>query len=73
MVIRVHYNKKTAKDNKPWTVHTSKNCIQASHVYFKFPVETEERPEKKKNPRYFLKCKGRIINHTGSDIVCIVD
>jgi hypothetical protein len=25
------------------------------------PLETEERPNKKKNPRYFLKCDGRIV------------
>jgi hypothetical protein len=60
MRIRLHYNKFKARHGLPWTLHTSKKCYIASHVVFKVPVETEERPDKKTNPRYFLKCDGDI-------------
>ena len=60
MRIRLHYNKHKVKDGLPWTLHTSKNCFSASHVQILVPVETEEKPEKRTNPRYFLKCEGEI-------------
>ena len=58
MLIRVHYNKQTVKKGLPWTIHTSKTCAQAKHVVFNVPVQTEERPDKKSNPRYFIRCNG---------------
>ena len=60
MIIRFHYNKQKAKNNLPWTLHCSNQCISASHVIFNVPIETEENPKKKNNPRYFLKCNGKI-------------
>jgi hypothetical protein len=60
MRIRLHYNKFKAKFGLPWTLHTSKRCFIASHVLINVPVETEEHPDKKTNPRYFLKCDGDI-------------
>lgn len=60
MILRVHFNKLTASKGLPWTIHSSKSCIQASHVIFSVPVETEEKPDKKCNPRYFIKCRGRV-------------
>lgn len=58
--IRLHYNKFGAPNGKPWTLHTSKACHSAAHVIFNVPLETEERPQKKTNPRYFLVCRGKI-------------
>jgi hypothetical protein len=60
MIIRFHYNKHGAPKGMPWTLHTSKGCFPASHVVFQAGIETEEKPEKKANPRYFLKCDGDI-------------
>lgn len=60
MKIRLHYNKFQAPNGFPWTLHTSKKCFLASHVILNVPVETEEKPEKRSNPRYFLTCKGNI-------------
>lgn len=60
MKIRLHYNKFKALKGFPWTLHTSRKCHSASHVIFNVPVETEEKPENKNNPRYFLKCDGNI-------------
>lgn len=60
MIIRLHYNKFQAPKGLPWTLHTSKKCHIASHVIFQVPVETEEKPSNKTNPRYFLKCQGNI-------------
>ena len=60
MLMRIHYNKQTVKKGLPWSIHTSKFCAQASHITFKCPVETEEKPDKKTNPRYFIKCNGHI-------------
>lgn len=61
MIIRVHYNKQQSKNGLPWTIHTSRVCLSAAHVSFIVPVETEEKPDRLKNPRYFLKCKGKIV------------
>ncbi len=60
MKIRLHYNKFRAKNGLPWTLHTSKKCHAASHVTFEVPVETEEKPDRKSNPRYFLVAHGNI-------------
>ncbi len=60
MIIRFHYNKQNEKKGLPWTLHTSRQCISASHVLFHVPIETEENPKKKNNPKYFLKCNGNI-------------
>jgi hypothetical protein len=61
MIIRFHFNKQRASKGLPWTLHTSKACLSAAHVVFKgVRLETEEKPERKTNPRYFLKCKGSI-------------
>lgn len=60
MVIRVHYNRFGTQKGLPWTVHTSKFCAAASHVSFEVPTQTEECPKKKTNPRYFIKCFGRV-------------
>jgi hypothetical protein len=57
--IRLHYNKKKAKEGLPWTVHTSKGCFPASHVRLHTTMlETEEKPGNKHNPRYFLVTSG---------------
>jgi len=58
--IRVHYNKYTVSQGLPWSLHTSQACFQASHIEFKVPVETEEKPNLKTNPRYFIKAEGTI-------------
>ena len=60
MKIRLHYNKHRAKEGLPWTIHTSKKCIPAAHVTFEVPLETEEKPEKRDNPRYFLVTQGEV-------------
>jgi hypothetical protein len=60
MKIRLHYNRTGALNGKPWTLHTSKGCMLASHVRILCPVETEERPLKRSNPRYFLVCDGTV-------------
>lgn len=69
MVIRFHYNRQQAANGKPWTLHTSKGCFSAAHVVFETPLETEEKPEKKQNPRYFLKCNGRIVWYGNTAVV----
>ncbi len=60
VIIRFHYNKQNEKKGLPWTLHTSRQCVSASHVLFHVPIETEENPKKKSNPKYFLKCNGNI-------------
>lgn len=60
MKIRIHYNKRNAKLGLPWTVHTSKACFSASHIHIGTLVESEEQPDKKTNPRYFMVCNGQL-------------
>jgi hypothetical protein len=49
-----------AKRGDPWVLHTSKGCFSASHVIFNVKTETEEKPNRRCNPRYFLTCNGLI-------------
>lgn len=60
MLIRFHYNRQASAKGLPWTLHTSKACHKASHVRFLVPTETEEKPDKRRNPRYFMVCRGII-------------
>lgn len=60
MKIRIHFNKQRAKKGLPWTLHTSKACYAAAHIKVEVPTETEEKPNKPENPRYFLVCNGDI-------------
>lgn len=59
-IVRLHYNKFKAVDGLPWTLHTSNACYSASHVTIRVPIETEEKPSKTDNPRYFLTCHADI-------------
>jgi hypothetical protein len=60
VIIRVHYNRQGAPKGLPWTLHTSKACHAAAHVEFKVLPETAEEPQRRSNPRYFIKVKGDI-------------
>lgn len=59
-VIYIHFNKQRAKSGYAWTVHTSKACIPAKVVRVSRPVETVWKPDKKNNPRAFIKTRGFI-------------
>ena len=61
MKIRIHYNKFKVKEGLAWTLHTYKKCYSASHIIIKRPCTTEEKPDKKHNPRYFILCEGEIV------------
>jgi hypothetical protein len=59
-IVRLHYNRQGARLGLPWTLHTSHGCHAAAHVEILVPIETEEKPTKRTNPRYFLKARARI-------------
>ena len=59
-VIYIHYNKQKSAYGFPWTVRTSKACIPASRVVINTPLEAIYKPEKKNNPRAFLRTIGFI-------------
>jgi hypothetical protein len=59
-LIQIHYNRQRAKDGLPWTVHVKGKCIPASQVITLVPCETVYHPEKKSNPRAWLKAKGYV-------------
>lgn len=58
--IYLHFNKQGSSKGFPWTVHTSSACIPAAEVRILVPLSTVWKPDKKTNPRAFLKAKGRI-------------
>jgi len=60
IVLRIHFHKAGAP-KLPWTLHCSKGCFPASHVKFIGKFETEEKPTKATNPRYFIKCVGTFV------------
>jgi len=53
----IHVN----KFKKCWTVHNSKGCFHFDHVEIKVPAKTVYQPHRKTNPRFFIKCKGSLI------------
>jgi hypothetical protein len=50
----IHVNKR----NESWTVHNSQGCFTFEKVIIKVPSETIYKPQKKDNPRFFIRCKG---------------
>lgn len=58
LTIYIHFNKPGAPKGYPWTVHTSKACIPAREVIVQVPTSTVWKPNKKENPRAFIKAKG---------------
>ena len=66
IVIRIHHNRRGAP-KLPWTIHTSRGCWGCSHFTIGPGVvmESEEKPDNKNNPRYFLKVRG-VLSWRGS-------
>lgn len=60
MVVIIHFNKRGSGSGLPWTVHVRGQCIPASKVYILVPSETIYKPEKKSNPRAWIRCKGQV-------------
>ena len=59
-VIYVHFNRRSAKVGKPWTVHSNGKCIPVSYIRIERPVETVWKPEARSNPRGLLRVIGRV-------------
>lgn len=51
---RIHFN----KQKQMWSVHSGGKCHMVSHLVIKTQIESEEKPERKSNPRYFFKTIG---------------
>lgn len=61
MVVIIHFNKRNSANGLPWTVHVRGKCIQASKVHIEVPTETIFKPEKKTNPRAWMRCNGHVV------------
>ena len=61
-MFRLHFNKVAERRGDPlvWSVQTSAGCFHAAHVVITGRIETENKPERKSNPRYFLAGRGRV-------------
>lgn len=55
-IYRIHFN----KQKQCWSVHNRKICYLVDHIIFNNigHLETQEKPNNKSNPRYFLICYG---------------
>ena len=53
-LFRIHFN----KQKQCWSVHNRGVCHMASHLQIHVPMESQERPDLRSNPRYFFVCKG---------------
>lgn len=56
----LHFNRIAVQrgDPKVWSIRTSKACFHASKVVVEVPLETVFKPDKKQNPKAFLKGVG---------------
>ena len=70
-VITVHFNKQNANRGLPWTVHVKGKCIPASSVKIEVPVETVFKPDKKTNPRAWMRCSGAVWRNASDEGVTI--
>ena len=50
----MHFNKPSAKNGKPWTVHYRGVCYVVSEIRCFAPMISEWKPNKKTNPRAFF-------------------
>ncbi len=57
-VVLVHFRKAGAPKGFPWTVHYAGQCIPATTVKFEVPCVTVFKPEKKTNPRAWMRAIG---------------
>jgi hypothetical protein len=57
-VYYIHVN----KPKKCWTLHSSKGCFHYEHIEIYVPCETVHNPNKKDNPRFFIRCKGSLVD-----------
>lgn len=53
-----HFNRQRAADGLPYTVHVSGQCIPAAQIICQVPTETVWQPEKRSNPRAWVKGRG---------------
>jgi hypothetical protein len=49
------------KQKQCWSVHNSRGCYQLKGLTILVPCETVHRPEKKDNPRFFIRCRGHLV------------
>lgn len=59
-VIYLHFNKQGVDRDRPWTVHYKGKCVPASWVDIKVPSCTIFKPDRKSNPRAFIRCVGKV-------------
>lgn len=60
IVCYIHFNKNGSKHGLPWTVHTNGKCIPASEVNINVHAKTVFRPNKKGNPKAWIRAIGVI-------------
>lgn len=57
-IYRIHFN----KHEKCWSVHNRNKCYLVEHIdfvcYNKDCIRTEEQPNRKTNPRFFIRVFG---------------
>jgi hypothetical protein len=65
-LLRIHFN----KPKQCWSVHHKGVCHMIKHLMINVPVESQEKPNKKSNPRFFFICKGNLtIKSDGTGII----
>lgn len=69
-VVIVHFRKAGVKNDRPWTVHVRGSCIPAASVTFEVPSFTVFKPEKKTNPRAWIRAVGLVrVDAQGNAVV----
>ena len=58
----LHFNRINVQRNDPdiWTIHLSDRCIQTRRVEVKVPLETVYKGPEARQPRAFMRGKGKI-------------
>lgn len=65
----IHYNKPGSSKGTPWTVHSSKGCLQVAEVFVRSESQTIFKPTKKTNPKGFIKTRGILVMLPGNRVV----
>lgn len=69
-IVLVHFRKHGIKQDRPWTIHYRGQCIPAETVTFKVPTATVFKPNKKTNPRAWIRAKGIVsVDENGAAVV----
>lgn len=67
----LHFNRLNVREGDPdvWTVHLSDRCIQTPYVECRVPVTTVYKGATARQPRAYMRGKGRVFEYRDSVVI----